>query len=284
MEEHKEEEVLKNKIFGIFSNYQNELASDRRQVYIGSFRDSLKKWCNFKLRYKNIEDMDSEIFEAAWRIINKTKLINNKDGFFRYITKSLKNAKNEYYRKSAKIKIPRELYKLKTIEEVLKMKEKQLGRSLTVNERNKYISIWKNIENVRNVNFLSDDVSDETYSCKLNEKNIIDEKTEKIVEAINYYFEKRQERNRACYKALFTVDCIRKNCYFETLYNVLDQEIIDEWQNNGNKPELYVIYQRYRQISKESASSRSSNILNEINKELNKYLVKNYPKIFPKNH
>jgi len=283
--EENSEEKLRDKIFSIFLNYQNEQASDRRQVHIVLFRDSLKKWCKYKLCYKNVDEMDSEIFGVAWRVINKNYLINNRDGFFRYISKSLKNAKNEYYRKLAKIRIPRELYKLKTIEEVILMKEKQKGRSLTIKERNKCILIWKSIENVRNVKSLSYDVSDERHSNEQYEENVIDEKTEKIIEAINFYFEKKKRKPRlvACHKALYTVSCIKKNNYFKALYCVLDQEIIDRWQRNDDIPELYAIYQRYHQVPKNSASSRSANILDEINKEIIKYLVNNYSKIFPKN-
>ena len=287
MEENRQgAEKLKDNIFNIFSKYQSESASDRRQVYIGLFNDLLKKWCKYKLRYKNVEDMGSEIYGVTWRVIQKDKLLNNKDGFFRYISKSLKNAKNEYYRKLAKIRIPRELFKLKTFEEVILMKEKQLGRSLTIKEHNKYILIWKNIENIRNVKSLSYDVSDEKYSNKSYEENILDEKTEKIIEAINFFFEKRNKKPElvACYKALYTVDCIRKKIYINDLRNILDHEIIEKWQKDGLKPELYAIYKKYRpKVTKGSAGARSTTIINEINKELNKYLVKNYPQIFPKN-
>jgi len=280
--EESSENKLRDKIFNIFLNYQNEKASDRRQVYIGRFNDSLKEWCKYKLRYKNAEDMRSEIFGVAWRVITKNYLINNRDGFFRYLSKSLKNAKNEYYRKLAKIRIPRELHKLKTLEEVMIMKEKQKGRPLNINERNKCILIWKSIENIRNVKSLSYDISDEKQSDEPLENNLIDDKTEKIIEAINYYFEKRKRKTELvkCYKALFTVSCIKKGNYFNALYSVLDQEIINEWQRNNEIPELYVIYQKYHQVPINSASSRSSNILDDINKELINYLIKKYPKLF----
>lgn len=281
MEKYSEdEEKLRNNIFEIFSKYHNEAISDRRQVYIALFYDSLGKWCKNILRYKNVEDMGSEIYRVAWRIIIKEKLLKNKDDFFKYLNKSLKRAKSEYYKNLNTIRIPRELYKLNTLEEVLIMKEKQLCRLLTDKERNKWIRIWTNIENLKNIKSLSYDVSDDQFSNELNEKDIIDEKTEKIIEAINHYFIKRQDRNRDCYRALFTVDCIRKKVYFKALYNILDKNIIDEWQNNNIKPELYATYQKYHQVPKESANSRTSNILDEINKTLNKYLVKKYPKLF----
>jgi len=132
-------------ILKTISKYRNESDSVRKSVYFAQLWNQLKVWSETKLHYDS-DEIGREIFGVAKRIINKDKVQQNKTGFINYLNKSLKRAKAEYCRKfeSSIIKIPKELLKLETQDDVLKMKEKQFCRKLTEKERLKYITSVQN--------------------------------------------------------------------------------------------------------------------------------------------
>jgi len=292
-EQKRTDDQLIDEILKTISKYNYEVDSVRKIVYFAQLLDQLKTWAKEMLNYKSKEEekdeeipkftdeMGIEIFGVARRIINKEKVQQSKTGFVKYLNKSLKNAKAEYYRKfdSSVIKIPKELSKLETQDDILKMKERQFGRKLTEKERLKYKQIWNKIENLKYTSELSYDIEDKTNSSFTD--CLINEKTEKMVEAIKYVFEKIQDRCRACYLALYTIYCIRKKKYFKALDPALDPEILDVWQKEGYLPKQSEIYLKYYNVSEKSAEARSSSIINDLNKKIKAYLVKQYPKLFP---
>ena len=274
------DDQLIDEILKTISKYNCEVDSVRKNVYFAQLWEQLKIWTEVKLHYDSNE-IGREIFGVAKRIINKEKAQQSKTGFINYLNKSLKNAKAEYFRKfeSSIIRIPKELSKLETQNDILKMKEKQFGRKLTEKERMKYVGIWNKIENVKYTSALSYDIEDKDNTSFTD--SLINKKTEKMIEAIKYVFEKTQDRCRACYLALYTTYCIRKKKYFKALDPALDPKILDVWQKEGYLPKQSEIYLRYKKVSEKSAEARSSNIIDDLNKKIKTYLVKQYPKLFP---
>jgi hypothetical protein len=235
--------------------------------------------------------MGLEITKVISRFVKSetiSKVPQDKDGFFKYLSASIKREKAGSHRKyndTENIKIPKEKKrKLRELEDFIRMKESQLGRELTADERSQSISKWfKSNEyvellNAKNVGgFLhtdndgnKTDILNSTVAPTDNPLNEYLKKTEMetIREAVESVLEKRQERSRDCYRALFTLHCIENYKDFECLYPVLDKNVIAACQN-GKNPNQYEIYQKYHPKAKQSsaeamASKNLSEFLSDI--------------------
>ena len=162
------------------------------------------------------------------------------------------------------------------------MKESQLGRKLTNDEQIQNISKWfkkqEYIEllNLINVSSISYTVND--GNSKIDALNYIDtfsdnpldeyiKKTdmETVREAVKSLLDKKQERSRGSYRALFTLYCIENYKDFEKLYPVLDKSILETWQKDGKNPNQHEIYQKYHpNAQKPSAEAQASKNLREF--------------------
>ncbi|MCL2443819.1 MAG: hypothetical protein FWD13_10210 [Treponema sp.] len=281
-------EQLKEKIFETLIKFNTESASDQRQVYFAQLWQQIRKYSKDHLHY-DVEEMGKEIFDVTKRIVNKIKIQDSKDVFFKCLNRALKREKTRYIQKfkSSVIRIPRKLINLEKEEDIIKTKERQFNRELTEKERLKYISIWNKIEYAKKVIDISLPNVDKDNSITINETSISNEKIEKMVEGIKYVFEEECiNKTRDCYRTLFTIYCIRKKKYFGALDEVLDQKILEKWKKEGKLPKQSEVYKKYREsqksnISDKSAEARSSNIIDELNDKINKYLKRKYPKLFP---
>ena len=94
-----------------------------------------------------------------------------------------------------------------------------------------------------------------------------------------FLLDKKQERSRNCYKALFTLFGFENN--LQALYPVLDSGILESCQEEIKKPKQYEIYLKYHpEVKKASAGVRASNMLTDFLDALKLYLIENNPEIF----
>jgi hypothetical protein len=250
--------------------------------------------------------------------MNKDKKLNipkDKDGFFKYLNTSLSNKKRTSYHEfneNDNIKIPREeKRKRKEIEDLIEMLESHLGRKSTSDEKIQFISKWKKVtdkkateylELINNKNVSSLDVKNNNDE----ERNILDtldtEKLKKplfpsykkpdsvffenidvsiVKEAVISVLDKKQERARPCYKALFTLFCIKND--IKELYPILDQKIIDSFHKDGKKPKQYEIYMKYHEgIDKKSAEPQAATNLRDFINDIKTFLKEKTDKFSPK--
>jgi hypothetical protein len=289
---HRTEEQQKDLIFDIFAKCRGETAPARLQAHYPSLCEQVFLWYRDYLPV-DTDGMGLEIAKVISRFVKDetiSKVPQDKDGFFKYLSASIKREKAGYereYNDNEKIKIPKEKKrKLREAEDFIRMKESSLGRRLTANERAQSISKWfKNDEyidllNAKNVSgFLhtdndgnKTDILNSTAASTYN-PNVADnplneylKKTEMetIREAVESVLEKKQERARDCYRALFTLYCIEEYKDFEGLCPVLDKNVIKACQN-GKNPNQYEIYQQYHpNAQKPSAEAMASKNLGEF--------------------
>ena len=284
----KTEDKYKNDILNFYIKCIDTTCSDRRQVYFGQLFDSIFRWCENYV-FPNPREMGLEIFKAVERMVkNDNKNIpQEKEQFFKYLRKSLKNARNEYYRnayqneKPKRIKLPRIAY---DIEKIIEMRKRSIGRELTKEEKLDIISkIFNKTEkkalkylemlNKKDINSLDDFAAyDEPMDKLLSNQNL-----SIILDAVKSVLEKKQKRNRECNKALFTAYCIDKVKNLDALSPVLDREILDVYKT-GKKPLQYEIYMRYRPgAQKASAEVRASETIKTFLYELYSVLEKKIP-------
>jgi hypothetical protein len=230
-----------------------------------------------------------------------SRVPQDRDGFFKYLSTSIKREKagsQREYNDNETIKIPKEKRrKLREAEDFIRMKESQLGRELTADERSQSISKWFNnheyvdlldAKNVGSISYTSNDEDDEidalnSTAAPIYNPNVagspLDEyirKTdmEAICEAVKSVLEKKQERCRDCCKALFTLHCIKND--LRGLYPVLDQEIIDAFYKDGKKPKQYEIYLKYYpETDKKSAEVEASKNLKKFLSDIETHLKSN---------
>ena len=272
----KTEEQLKADIFNVYSKCRDEQSPDRRQVNVLQLCDFIFRWCiNYKIVPK-AEEMGLEIFNAVRRIAEKT-LKEEKD-FFNYLSKTLKNAEAEYYRKDISNinKLPREV---KEIEKFISLQENNAERMLSEDEKIKFITEWfgksekkakeclKRIENKNVVRLtIFDDEEKEIDIPNLNnnpESTFFSKiNTPDFRKAVESVLQSKQERTRECYRALFTAHCINNSINFEGAASVLNAEILEKHLKDGKRLEQYYIYQKYHpEVKKESAEVRASEML-----------------------
>ena len=291
------EEQQKDYIFAIFSKCRNETVSGRMQVYYSVLYGEIYIWYRDYLSL-DVDGIGLAIGEVIQRFLKDekiNKIPENKDGFLKYLNKSIKREIAGIYHKYNNheiIKIPKEIKrKLRDIEDFIRMKESQLGRKLTSEEKMLGVSRWfknpqyvelLNSMNVGGLSYTNNDGSAETdvlnyypssSSDPLSEYNDkIDMET--IRDSVKSLLEKKQARSRDCYRALFTLHCIEKIKDFNRLYPVLDWKILENWQKNGKKPKQYKIYQKYHpKAQKSSAEAMASKNLSDFLNDL-KMLIK----------
>jgi mannose/fructose/N-acetylgalactosamine-specific phosphotransferase system component IIB len=309
----KSEEDLKNDIFIAYSEFRNETLSDRRQVCFELFYELTIRWCK---DYIFIEDKECLISVELWNAlvrfkINEKTVPKERNNFFYYLKKTLKNIENEYFNNEEIIHIPKNKKEEFTqIEKIIEIKESNLGRKLIPTEEEQTISSWFGITKekarelidemrmidarVVSLDRETDDGTGNMYDMyDLNLKSLFepnisydqkDEPIEKhknldlcdVVEAVKYLLENTQERSRDCYRALFTLHCIdngiEKCNDFEKLYPLLDSEIMETWQKDKKKLNQYVIYQKYHpNSSKETAENKASANLRKFLNDIKAY-------------
>jgi len=270
----KTEEQLKADIFNVYSKCRDEQSPDRRQVNVLQLCDFIFRWCTSYKIVPKAEEIGLEIFNAVKRIAEKT--LNEEKEFFSYLSKTLKNAEAEYYRKDMSNinKLPREI---KEIEKFISLQENNAGRMLSEEEKIELISKWFNknekkakecLKRIENKNVVSltafnDEEKDNSY------KNIDPESTffskintpdfRKAVESV---LQSKQERTRECYRALFTAYCINNSIEFEGAASVLNAEILEKYLKDGKRHDQYEVYKMYHpEVKKESAEVRASEML-----------------------
>jgi len=297
VKEHKRtEEQQKDHIFNIFTKCHSETASGRLQVYYPTLCEQIYLWYRNYLSV-DVDKMGLEITKVINRFIkdeNISKIPDDKDGFLKYLNASINREKADFYReydeKSA-IKIPKEKKrKLREVEDFIRMKESQFGRKLTSDEQIQVISKWfkkqeyvdlLNLINVGSIEYTSNDGDKEidflNYADTISDDPLVEYITrtdmETVLEAVKFLLDKKQERSRDCYRALFTLYCIENYKNFEKLYPVLDKSILEAWQKVGKNPNQYEIYQMYHpNAKKSSADAMASTNLREFLSNIETYL------------
>jgi len=295
------EEQQKDYIFDIFSKCRIETASNRLQVHLSILCEQIYLWYRDYLAI-DVDKMGLEITKVVNRFIkdeNISKIPKDKDGFFKYLSVSINKEKAGFYREyneNDTIKIPKEKKrKLREVEDFIRMKESQFGRKLTNDEQIQSISKWfkkqeyvglLNLINIGSISHTSNDGDNEidvlnyadTPSVDPFEEYITKIDMETVLEAIKSLLDKKQERSRDCYRALFTQYCIKNYKDFEKLYPVLDSKIMETWQKDVKNPKLYEIYQMYHpNVNKSSADTMASTNLREFLSDIETYLkIKNF--------
>ena len=292
MKEHKRtEEQQKDYIFNIFSKCRSETAPGRLQVYYPTLCGEIYLWYRDYLSV-DIDNMGlaiSKVINRFTKIEKILKIPNDKDGFFKYLTTSIKREKiGSHYEfdENATVNIPKEKKrKFKEVKGFIRMKESQLGRKLTSEETTQGISKWfkkqeyLDLLNLINIDSISHggnngnseiDIID-THSTDPLGEYIIKTDMETVLEAVNYLLDERQERARPCIKALFTLHCIKNN--LKELYPILDQEIIDSFHKHDKKPKQYEIYLKYHpEADKKGAEAMASTNIREFLNDVKTYL------------
>ena len=296
----KTEEQLKTEIFTLYLHCIEETSSDRRQVGFNRIFEALIPWCSFYLHIK-ADEMGKEIFYVVQRLINgkNANIPKDENKFFMYLKKALYTTKNEYDRNNQTIQtgISRDnLRKLKAIDTIIAMKEGNLGRKLTGNERIQCISQWlplgKYIELINDKNAsgldirLSNNNDEEMSLLDMNVKSIFsaNASTEyqasqneglEIKNALELALNKTQKRSRECYRSLFTAYCIDNSAVSESLLPLLDNDVIDKFVKDKVKPKQYEIYQKHHpEAAKASAEAMASKMASDFIEKMKNILNK----------
>jgi hypothetical protein len=235
----------------------------------------------------DIDNMGLAISKVTNRFTKAEKILkipNDKDGFFKYLTASIK--RERIGEDNDPIKIPKEKKrKLKEVEGFIRMKESQLGRELTSEEQIQGISKWfkkqeyLDLLNLINIGSISHGGNNGNSEIDIIDPHPVDPlgeyisktDTEIVLKAVKYLLDKKHEKVRPCIKALFTLYCIKNN--LRELYPVLDQEIIDSFHKHDKKPKQYEIYQKYHPgTDKENAGVMAATNLHEFLNAVETYL------------
>jgi len=292
------EEQRKDFIFDTFNKCRDEIASSRLQVNFQILCEQIYMWYRDYMS-NDADKIGLEIAEVINHFVKDnviSKVPQDKDEFFKYLKASIKTEKigsSRKFNEKEIIKIPKDKKrKLKEVKDFIRMKESQLGRTLTTDEQIQGISKWFkitekeaierleliNIKYVKSLSYTDDDENKEIEVADTHSENPFDEYTTKInietlQEAIKFALEKRHEKVRDCYMALFTLYCIKKN--LRELYPILDKEIIDAFHRDGKKPKQYEIYMKYHpEVDKKSAEAEASTNRKEFLKDIETYLKK----------
>jgi hypothetical protein len=285
----KTEEQLKADIFSFYFRYLNESSADRRQVDFAQICEAIISWCTDYLGIK-ANEMGIEIFNAVKRLVkeNNPNVPKDETGFFKYLKTTLYTVEKEYLinDEADGIHIPKDIRrKLKIVNDIIVAKESNAGRKLTENERRQYISKWFsiaeyteliNLKKITGLNTGDDNEIDllnseakssymesvslnpqDKYNAKLDMQNAKDV-FEKVLQDC-------QDRTRECYRSLFTAYCIDRSVDFGGLVPLLDNEILEAYQRDGNKPNQYEIYLKYHpEAQKTSAEAIASKMTKDF--------------------
>ena len=284
----KSEEQCEIDILNFFTKCIGETYSDRRQVYFGQLCDSIFRWYENYV-YKKAGEMGLEIINTVSRMVknDSESIPKEKAQFFKYLRKSLENAKKEYHRNAyrnedyKRIRLPRIVNE---IEKFIEMRENSIGREITNKEKLELISkifiktekrALEYLEMINNKQISSFD-SFAVYDEPI-DKLLANENLNVILDAVNSVLDKKQKRTRECNKALFTAYCIckGKGNDLEALSPVLDSEILEEYYKTMKKPLYSEIYMKYhRNTKKDSAEARASETIINFRYKLKPLLEK----------
>ena len=303
MKEHKRtEEQQKDHIFNIFSKCHSESTSGRLQVYYPELCEQIYLWYRDYLNI-DVDKTGLEIVKVINRFVKNVNILNmpnDKDDFFKYLSTSIKREKAGSYREYNEkdtIKIPNtKKRRLREVDDFIRMKESELGRKLSSDEKIQGITKWfkkqeyidlLNVVNIGSISIATDNEKSEIDTLNFKavsvfnshisndplDEYILKTDLETVLEAVKSLINKKQERSRDCYRALFTLHCIENYKNFENLYSVLDEQILETWKMEREKPNQYEIYQKFHpNAQKSSAEAMASKIFNEIEtclKEIN---------------
>ena len=299
----KTEEEYKDLIFEIYSNWLNSTNSDRTQTYFMQLSGTIFK-CYKLFRPKDADEMGLEIANVINNFIknrNNLKLPKDKVGFFKYFHTSLNNELAESHNKYNNnniINIPKEKKrKLMGLLDFKASMEGNLGRKVTDNELFQEANKWFKLPEVEYVNLFivmniastnALETSDNNDIDLLNlqaipvyYENVSNDPQEEFIvkcdmndayEAFKILLNKKQARSRDCYRALFTLYCIKNFNDYEKLIPVLDREILEHLKN-GKTPLQYEVYKQYHPNAKDtSVESMASKDLGEFLHDLEKLL------------
>jgi len=259
------EEILKDKMFSVFSDSLNE--PFRQQVYLGQLSGLVYNWCRDHLNF-DVNNMGVEIVVVTTRLLKEKSNANipqDKEGFIKYLVTALKRGKSEYIRN----------YESKNKDNLIRMKESHLGRKLTEDEQISFTNKWYDYENaIKTIgtSLTGNKNGESPHTDYLNSAN-----TAIILDGINSVLTKKQDRSRDCYKALLTLHCIDN----VDLYPVLDSQIIEACRQRTEQLTQYEIYQKYHpNASKGSSEAMASKNLKELLSDLELYLKEKNPEIF----
>ena len=287
----KTNEQLETEIYDKYSKYRTELASDQRQKYIGQLWDLVFKW---RKKYKK-DKIGHEAYMAVCRVVKKD--IENKIGFLKYLSKALYNANAEYYRKQEADLLGISKGILSTIKNFYKAitkEESNAGKTLTTDERIRYLSSFSgmpekrvkkylNIMAKKNIISLSIESENEDEFDLLNSSTVRQPYMDNSLntpeeEYFNEYFNKyvrsnnakivckiieaiitkKQKRSQPCYRALITLYCMKKIKDIEGLLPVLDRKVLNRFQRDKKLPNYYEIYLEYNPKTKKKGASASA--------------------------
>jgi vacuolar-type H+-ATPase subunit I/STV1 len=308
--------LLKEKIFEAYRNCINAPSPDLLSKHSGQLWVLIDRWCKKYLFVEEWEEKEDETVEAMLegipdiidRLVKEDRKIKTHEEpgeFITYLNGCLKKLKAKTFYELLPEKVNKtKVKKYFQINRLIETRERD-GK-LKENDRVKiianYMPIYKYKEikdNVLNIleldRFTHSDDEDNEISL-LNSPNVksifdntestnkFDVSPEKLMEAVRYVLEnRRQKRTRACNRALFTVECIKKashdyasHDYLEELAPVLDSELLNTYRKSGIKPTQYEVYLKYHpkrmDSSEESVETNASSDLAKFRDDLEIYL------------
>jgi hypothetical protein len=241
------------------------------------------------------------IFEVVKRFTSKDKM--SKKDFFPYLYKALVMAKNQYYRDQLPEDSLKENRTLRKIKGHIKTLKSDLGREPTQDEKYNFICLMmpekkektirdylSSIENtdIKVIPIIIDkggkelnifDTCESHYSTY--EKEIMDDGIfEIIIDEFEKFIKSKQDKTKSFYRAIYTVDCIEKNKYYQKLRLILDKEILEKCEKGGKLPLQYEIYMKYHpDASKKTAEANASQMAKKFFADLEKAIKEKHPEI-----
>jgi hypothetical protein len=280
-------------------------------------------WCEIlfykdtSLLYRDEEDrklkellngIGDEIYFAIVACIKKDK--KPKDSFIKYFKKALVNAKNRSYmnvsyEKDEKDQNAKEkfLYRnfggggfsepkvLKQIRRIIEKEGSDLKNEELVNRLSELLSLSE--KTIREHLLFMHRNKDDGFS-KAREKPSLpitmietpemeDDVAKMIKNELESFLDKKQERTRDVYRALFTGMCINEGIhYFRKIWPILDSEILEDyWKDPTVIPNDYDIYLKKRPLlTQGSAESRASDKLGKLKEELREAIIENHLELY----
>jgi len=319
------EEELKDKIYEFYAKCYVE-PSDRRQVNVVRLWEYASRWCkdyicknDTELLYKE-KELDSflngagdEIYLTVDNFIKNDKI--PKESFFGYFRRALINAVNNSHRDLSykKHQDKKEIFayrnsggsgivKPKIMKEIMKrieIEERNEGRELSLDERAKRLSrvlllsektLRKHLELIykNNGNDILNPMEGRSLTTiETNSDLQMEDSVAGIIkDELENFLNKKQERTRDLYRALFTGICINNGIkYFQKIWPILDNEILEDyWKDPTVVPKDYEIYQKKRpgRKNKNSAGEGASTNLKILTEELQKAIIEKHPEIYSK--
>ena len=312
----KNKEELKSEIKKYYKSYREGTSPIERKNSFRKFFENVQLWYNDycyipKEQKPEVKELGVELFGALDRLVNIEK---EPEKFFPYLNTVLKTAVAEYYIQITLLRggiktseaITEKIYKInKDIKEVEKRKDVTYNdRALICISNNMDIQEYeriKKIQAVGRINYRSKNTGDEidllnTYNTEENkdfnnhEQNFINGLDVKLVcENIKVILDKiKTTEKRECCRSLFTLYCIENDWLCQELLPLLDSHILDssslDKSERPTQTEIYMEYDRdvkkkngKKIVSKDSAVSRASKMINEFISSLIDMSQKNNP-------